>query len=125
MDRFIINPTSGKPLKIGGKTHRHMLITKIRDGVQIDTVMINIEHNDYKRIKKSLPPLPPHKFYSFDRRTKSIITKNKSIRPEQLIRHICDQLPNIIDRILDEVSEDDDRDKIKLKMIECFHKSIL
>lgn len=125
MDNFILNKKSGRPMKIGGKSHRRAIITRIRDNAEIKTILTDINMDDYKKLKKSLPRLSEDKFYYYDPKTKIVITKNKSIKPEQLIKHICDQLPNIIDRILNEIDEKDNRDITRSKMIDIFHQSIL
>lgn len=125
MNEYIINQKSSRPIKIGGKAYRSALISKIRDNTDVNIILSNIERDDYKKLKKSLPILPNNKFYCYESKTKNLITKNKSIKPDQLINYICDKLPTIIDTILDEINDDDERDVIKSKMINIFHKSII
>ncbi len=124
MDNYIINKNSGRAMKIGSKAHKTAIIRKVRQSDDNKTILTNIEHQETQKLKKSLPALSEDKFYYYESKTKSLITKNKSLKSNEIIIHICNQLPSIIDRILNEIDETDDRDKTKAKMIRIFHESI-
>ena len=111
-------------MKIGSKAHKTEIIKKVRQSDDNRIILSNIDHQDTKKLKKSLPTLTEDKFYYYESKTKSLITKNKSLKSNEIIIHICNQLPSIIDRILNEIDETDDRDKTKAKMIRIFHESI-
>ena len=72
-----------------------------------------------------MPELDNNKFYCYDNTNKNIITKNKSLKCEEILKYICNQLPNIIDKIIDDIDENATRDETKSKMIEIFHDSLL
>ena len=125
MDNYIISNKSGRPMKIGSKIHRKSIMTKIRKNAESTTILTDIDYQDSKKLKKSLPALSEDKFYCYEPVTKKLITKNRSIKSDELINFICAQLPNIIDRILTEIDEEDNRDKTKAKMISIFHNCLL
>lgn len=124
MEGYIINKNSGRPMRIGSKAHRSAIMKKVRQSDDNKTILTNIEHQDTQKLKKSLPGLTEDKFYYYEPKTRSLITKNKSLKSDEIIMHICRQLPNIIDRILNEIDDQDDRDQTKAKMIRIFHESI-
>jgi hypothetical protein len=124
MDNYIINKKSKRPVKIGSKIHRKAIMTKIRQNTESTTILTDIDYQDSKKLKKSLPPISEDKFYCYEPVTRNIITKNKSVKSNELINFICSQLPNIIDKILNDIDEDDDRDKTKAKMISIFHSCL-
>lgn len=124
MDNYIINKRSGRVMKIGSKAHKQYIMKNIRQNNDNKIILSNLEYDDYKKLKKSLPVLEPNKFYYYESKTKILMTKNKSVKQDELITHICNMLPTIIDKILDEINDDDDRDKTKAKMINIFHQSI-
>ena len=124
MDNYIINKNSGRPVKIGSRIHRKSVMSKIRKNTESATVLTDIDYQDSRKLKKSLPVLPEDKFYCYEPTTKKLITKNKSIKSDEIINFICSQLPNIIDKILNEIDDTDDRDKTKTKMIKIFHECL-
>ena len=125
MDSFIINKTTGRPMKIGSKVHKRYLLNKIRQNTENKTVLSNIDISDSKKLKRSLPILGDGQFYCYNGETQSMMVKNKSLKALEIIKYICDKLPTIIDKVIDDIHEDDDRDKTKQKMVKIFHDSLL
>tara|TARA_R110000772_G_scaffold132678_1_gene241172 strand:- start:648 stop:1028 length:381 start_codon:yes stop_codon:yes gene_type:complete len=125
MDNYIINKTTGRPMKIGSKVHKRYLLNKIRQNTENKTVLSNIDIADSKKLKKSLPILGDGQFYCYEGTTQSMMVKNKSLKALEIIKYICDKLPTIIDKVIDDIDEDDDRDKTKQKMVKIFHDSLL
>jgi len=125
MDSFIINKKTGRPLKIGSRAHRRYLLDKIRKNTENKTVLSNIDIADSKKLKKSLPILGEGQFYCYEGQTQSMMVKNKSLKTIEIIQYICSKLPTIIDKIIDGIEEDDDRDKTKQKMVKIFHDSLI
>jgi len=125
MDSYIINKTTGRPMKIGSKVHKRYLLNKIRQNTENKTVLSNIDISDSKKLKKSLPILGDGQFYCYEGTTQSMMVKNKSLKALEIIKYICDKLPTIIDKVIDDIDEEDDRDKTKQKMVRIFHDSLL
>lgn len=125
MDNYIINKKTGRPMKIGSKVHKRYLLNKIRQNTENKTVLSNIDISDSKKLKKSLPILGDGQFYCYEGTTQSLMVKNKSLKALEIIKYICDKLPSIIDKVIDDIDEEDDRDKTKQKMVKIFHDSLL
>jgi len=125
MDNYILNKNTGRVTKIGSKAHRRAIVSKIRKNPQNNTVLSNISQVDSKKLKCSLPELDNNKFYCYDPLNKNLITKNKSLKCEEILKYICNQLPVIIDKIIDDIPDDANRETTKSKMIEIFHDSLL
>ena len=122
---YIINSKTGKVLRIGGKAHKTAIINKIRNTDKNKTLISDIDYDDSKKLKSKLPELTKDKYYYYEHKTKSIATKNKALKVEELIKYICDQLPTIMDNIIDGIDENEPKDKIKSKMINIFHQSLI
>ena len=125
MDEYIINKNTMRPTKIGSRMHKKAIITKLRKDTKNSIVLTNIESvNDSKKIKKSLPKLNDNQFYYYEKTNNNIITKNKSLKVNELLKHITSILPEIIDKIIDNINDDDDREVTKSKMIKIFYDSL-
>lgn len=125
MDQYIINKHSGRPTKIGSRAHKKHILSKIRENTKNSIILTNIDVSDSKKIKKSLPKLNGEQFYHYDHVNKNVITKNKSLKTNELLSYISKKLPDIIDKIIDDINEDDDRDATKQKMLAIFYDSLL
>ena len=125
MDNYIVNKKTNRVVKIGSKCHRRHILTKIRQNTKNSTVLTRVSHEDSKKLKNSLPELDHNKFYCYDTANQSIITKNRSLKCDEIIKYICEKLPCIIDQVIDDIPEDADRDTTKKLMIEIFHSSLL
>ena len=125
MDGFIVNKKTGRVMKIGSRVHKRYLLDKIRENTENKTVLSNISIYDSKKIKKSLPILKGNHFYCYDTQTQTVKIKNKSLKVDEVIKYICNKIPLIMDKIIDDISEDADRDTTKKKMIEIFYDSLM
>jgi hypothetical protein len=125
MDKYIINENTMRPMKIAGSTHKSLIRKKLRDKTENEIVLSNIPYLEYKKIKKTLPKINDEQFYYYNKNTNTVIKKNKSIKNEQIIKHILDRLPSIIDTMLNEINEDETKDEIKQKMIKIFYASLI
>ena len=125
MDNYILNKNTGRVMKIGSKKHRSAIVSKIRQNTKNSICFTNVSYDDSKKFKNSLPELDNNKFYCYDNTNNNIITKNKSLKCEEILKYICNQLPNIIDKIIDDIPDDADRETTKNMIIEIFHDSLL
>lgn len=125
MDSYIINKTTGRPMKIGSKVHKRYLLHKIRHNTENKTVLSNIDIHDSKKLKASLPVLGDGQFYCYEGTTQSMMVKNKSLKALEIIKYICEKLPSIIDNIIDGIEDDDTKEDTKKKMVSIFHDSLL
>jgi len=124
MDGYIINQHTGRPMKMAGDTHRSLIRQKLRTKTDNHIVLTNITYDEYKKIKHTLPPINDEQFYYYERSTRKVILKNKSIKHNQILKYVLTQLPSIIDNILDEINETDDRDTIKQKISTIFYNKL-
>ena len=125
MNNYCINETTNRITKIGSKAYVRNLKKNIRQNTRNKTVLTDIEYEDSKKLRKSLPQLEENKFYSYDTINKTIVTKNKSIKINEIIQYICNKLPSIIDDIIDGIEENATRDETKSKMIQIFHNALI
>ena len=125
MNDYIINEKTGRPMKITGTTHKSLIRKKLRDNTDNDIVLSNITYDDYKKIKRTLPSINNEQFYYYDKHTRNVIKKNKSIKNQQILKYILDQLPSIIDNILEQINETDNKEIIKQKMITIFYNKLI
>lgn len=125
MDNYCINQTTNRITKIGSKSYVRNLKKNIRQNTQNKTVLTDIDYEDSKKLRKSLPQLKDNMFYSYNTNNKTIVTKNKSIKIDEIIQYICKKLPNIIDDIIDGIDDNDTREETKSKMIQIFHNTLI
>lgn len=125
MDNYVMNKKTNRVTKIGSKAYKRHLLSKLRPNTQNNTVLHNVSYEDSQKLKGSLPKVETDKFYCYEASSRKIITKNKSIKTDEIIRYICNQLPLIIDKIIDGIDENATRDETKTKMIAIFHEALL
>ena len=124
MERYIVDKNSGRLTKIGSRTHKLKLMTKIRGNVKTGIVLTNIDKGGVKTIKKSLPKLDKNQFYYYDSKNKTIVIKNKSLKIDELLIYISKQVPYMIDNFIDDIDDNDDKDTTRQKIRKIFFDSI-
>jgi hypothetical protein len=116
----IINPKTNRPIMIGSRVHRKLLadaIYKIEE--RESSIIYNIDE--------------PHKeIEPFDEKTQYISTHSgkivkrfKCIKTKDVLKHIINVIPEVIDKYLAYVEENDTPDQMKAKLTQLLHNCIL
>ena len=77
MDNYYLDKVTNSPIKICSAFYIKALKRKIIGDIDKKEVLVDIEYDDYLKIKKTLPILVSSQFYCYS--NKSVIIKNKSI----------------------------------------------
>ena len=123
MNNYFIDQITQKPVKIGSKAYVKLLKDKIHEIHENKEIMSNIKYDAYLKIKDNLPKLPKNQFYCFV--NNSILVKNKSIKLDDFSKYISDQLPEIIDKIIEQMHADSDITNIKSRITNIFHNALI
>ena len=126
MSQYILNPESGRPLKLYGQKYNLLLKKNILKDKMIiaDVITFNINENKelIEKVKKALPKKTGRFIANYKNK---LISKNNKLTTEQLLTYICENYPNILEKSLDVINEDDDDDVIKKKFSEILHNKLI
>ena len=126
MSQYILNPESGRPLKLYGQKYNLLLKKNILKDKMITADVITFNINENKELIEKVKNALPKKTGRFIANYKNkLISKNKKLTTEQLLTYICENYPNILEKSLDVINEDDDDDEIKKKFSEILHNKLI
>ena len=126
MSQYILNPESGRPLKLYGQKYNLLLKKNILKDKMITADVITFNINENKELIEKVKNALPKKTGRFIANYKyKLISKNNKLTTEQLLTYICENYPNILEKILDVINEDDDDDAIKKKFSEILHNKLI
>ena len=123
MNNYFIDHITNKPVKIGNKAYIKLLKDKIHEIHENKEIMTNISYESYLKIKSNLPKLDDNQFYCFV--NDSVLVKNKSIKIDDFSKYISNLLPDIIDKIIEQMHNDSDITNIKSKIANIFHNALI
>ena len=125
--KYIINPNTKRPIRMYSR--QHMLLIKkeyIKIKYEKPQAVITFDTNEsaevLNKMKKAMPVQPGTFITRYKNR---IITKNASLSHEQLLNHIIDTCPSLLEQTLEEVNDDDTDDIIKQKFTTILNKKLL
>ena len=126
MSQYILNPDSGRPLKLYGQKYNLLLKKNILKEKMIaaDVITFNINENKelIEKVKNALPKKTGRFIATYKNK---LISKNNKLTTEQLLTYICENYPNILEKSLDIINEDDDDNAIKKKFSEILHNKLI
>ena len=126
MSQYILNPESGRPLKLYGQKYNLLLKKNILKEKMIAADVITFNINENKELIEKVKNALPKKTGRFIANYKNkLISKNNKLTTEQLLTYICENYPNILEKSLDVINEDDDDDTIKKKFSEILHNKLI
>ena len=126
MSQYILNPESGRPLKLYGQKYNLLLKKNILKEKMIAADVITFNINENKELIEKVKNALPKKTGRFITNYKNkLISKNNKLTTEQLLTYICENYPNILEKSLDVINEDDDDDEIKKKFSEILHNKLI
>ena len=126
MSQYILNPESGRPLKLYGQKYNLLLEKNILKDKMIAADVITFNINENKELIEKVKNALPKKTGRFITNYKNkLISKNNKLTTEQLLTYICENYPNILEKSLDVINEDDDDDAIKKKFSEILHNKLI
>ena len=123
MNNYFIDQITQKPVKIGSKSYIKLLKDKIHEIHENKEIMNNISYESYLKIKDNLPKLNDNQFYCHV--NDCVLIKNKSIKIDDFSKYISDQLPEIIDKIIEQMHADSDITNIKSRITNIFHNALI
>jgi len=110
-------------------SRQHMLLIKkniLKSKYEKPQAVITFDTNEsaevLNKMKKAMPVQPGTFITRYKNR---IITKNASLSHEQLLNHIIDTCPSLLEQTLEEVNDDDTDDIIKQKFTIILNKKLL
>ena len=125
--KYIINPNTKRPIRMYSRQHmllikKNILKSKYEKPQSVITFDTNESAEVLNKMKKAMPVQPGTFITRYKNR---IITKNASLSHEQLLNHIIDTCPSLLEQTLEEVNDDDTDDIIKQKFTTILNKKLL
>ena len=120
-DDYIINPKTNRPVRIGSRTHRHLISDAIN---KVDSREPSVIYDDEKQQDPSIENFNKDLQYITIYNNK-IIARYKKIKNEQLLKHIISVMPKVIDSYLAQIQEGDDKFTMRVKLIQSLHNKLL
>ena len=119
---YINNPITGRPILMYGKQHMDLIKKNILKSKYEKPQVITFDINESNEVLDKMKNALPVKEGTFLTRYKNkIITKNASLSNQQLLNHIIETCPSL----LEEVNDDDTDDIIKQKFTTILNKKLL
>ena len=75
-----------------------------------------------ERVKQAMPQKTGRLIANYKNK---LISKNNKLSTEQLLEYICEHYPNILEKSLDVIDENDDDDSIKKKFSDILHNKLM
>ena len=124
---YIINPNTKRPIRMYSRQHmrlikKNILKSKYEKPQAVITFDTNESAEVLNKMKKAMPVQPGTFITRYKNR---IITKNASLSHEQLLNHIIDTCPSLLEQTLEEVNDDDTDDIIKQKFTTILNNKLL
>ena len=116
----IINPKTNRPIVIGSRVHRKLLADAIyKIDERESSIMYNITEPN-----KEIEPYDEKKQYISVHMGK-IVKRYKCIKTKDVLKHIISVIPEVIDKYLAYVEENDTPEQMKAKLTQLLHNCIL
>ena len=116
----IINPKTNRPIVIGSRVHRRLLadaIYKIQE--RESSIMYDI--NDPN---KEIEPYDENKQY-ISLHMGKIVKRYKCIKTKDILKHIINIIPQVIDKYIAYVEDTDTPEQMKQKLSQILHNCLL
>ena len=109
-----------------GKQHMDLIKKNILKSKYEKPQVITFDINESNEVLDKMKNALPVKEGTFLTRYKNkIITKNASLSNQQLLNHIIETCPSLLEQTLEEVNDDDTDDIIKQKFTTILNKKLL
>ena len=123
---YINNPITGRPILMYGKQHMDLIKKNILKSKYEKPQVITFDIKESNEVLDKMKNALPVKEGTFLTRYKNkIITKNASLSNQQLLNHIIETCPSLLEQTLEEVNDDDTDDIIKQKFTIILNKKLL
>lgn len=126
MSKYVLNPESGRCVKMHGKQYNLLLKKTILKDKFVSADVITFEKDEDRelvdKVKKALPKKTGRFIANYKNK---LISKNNKVSTEQLLNYICENYPNILEKSLDVIDENDDDDTIKKKFSQILHQKLI
>ena len=123
---YINNPITGRPILMYGKQHMDLIKKNILKSKYEKPQVITFDIKESNEVLDKMKNALPVKEGTFLTRYKNkIITKNASLSNQQLLSHIIETCPSLLEQTLEDVNDDDTDDIIKQKFTTILNKKLL
>ena len=123
---YINNPITGRPILMYGKQHMDLIKKNILKSKYEKPQVITFDIKESNEVLDKMKNALPVKEGTFLTRYKNkIITKNASLSHQQLLNHIIETCPSLLEQTLEEVNDDDTDDIIQQKFTTILNKKVL
>ena len=124
--KYIINPTSGRPILLYGKKWNTLIKDNILKNKLVKAQVLQFDVNEPVEALDKVKKAMPKKDGTFITRFKNkLITKNTKLTNEQLIEYIIEKYPHMLEKILEQINDTDSDDQIKEKFSNILHQKLL
>ena len=124
--KYIINPTSGRPILLYGKKWNTLIKDNILKNKLVKAQVLQFDVNEPAEVLDKVKKAMPKKDGTFITRFKNkLITKNTKLTNEQLIEYIIEKYPHMLEKILEQINDTDSDDQIKEKFSNILHQKLL
>lgn len=116
----IINPKTNRPIVIGSRVHRRLLadaIYKIQE--RESSIMYDINNPN-----KEIEPYDENKQY-ISLHMGKIVKRYKCIKTRDILKHIINIIPQVIDKYIAYVEDTDTPEQMKQKLSQILHNCLL
>ena len=116
----IINPKTNRPIVIGSRVHRKLLadaIYKIQE--RESSIMYDINNPN-----KEIEPYDENKQY-ISLHMGKIVKRYKCIKTKDILKHIINIIPQVIDKYIAYVEDTDTPEQMKQKLSQILHNCLL
>ena len=116
----IINPKTNRPIVIGSRVHRRLLadaIYKIQE--RESSIMYDINNPN-----KEIEPYDENKQY-ISLHMGKIVKRYKCIKTKDILKHIINIIPQVIDKYIAYVEDTDTPEQMKQKLSQILHNCLL
>ena len=116
----IINPKTNRPIVIGSRVHRRLLadaIYKIQE--RESSIMYDINNPN-----KEIEPYDENKQY-ISLHMGKIVKRYKCIKTKDILKHIINIIPQVIDKYIAYVEDTDTPKQMKQKLSQILHNCLL
>ena len=116
----IINPKTNRPIVIGSRVHKKLLadaIYKIQE--RESSIMYDINNPN-----KEIEPYDENKQY-ISLHMGKIVKRYKCIKTKDILKHIINIIPQVIDKYIAYVEEGDSQEIMKQKLSQILHNCLL
>ena len=124
--KYVINPSSGRPIQLYSKQYYLLVKKNILKDKFVPADVITFDTNEDPEIVQKVKHGMKVKTGSFITAYKDkLVRKNHKIGIDQVLDYVIEHYPDILEKSLDAINDEDDDETIKKKFTEILHNKLL